>query len=447
MKPQRARVVDQLLAVGWWSVMTILPIGHITGLRNTLSTLVVVATLIRFGKSSWRGLPALWWGVALLAWCAASILWSVVPDVSFGKWRTDLLLPLLAYSAAFGYVKTTGRIDIIIGGTITGIGCLALLSLPAILPNAIALLITAGLPTEAFTNVPTPLPIWYPGVGDASMAASLAAAGILFANRLSRTNPRGRWPVSTVAAWSFVLVIVVASNNRNAAIAIPLIIVFATWLDRKRRTSNAEDRSVSISWRRVAVGCLVAVGLVGFLAILESGARQRLQVSGVHIADDQSALVTLTEHDTRPMIWAYYGKLAMRAPLVGVGFGRTVPGLTYHTQDDKKLALVEFNAYIHAHNLLLNWWLQTGVVGVSLLAAFVAAIVIRTWRAGNENGPRCRVAAITVVALVGIMLVRNMTDDFLIYGMATMFWVLVGAFAAVALAPRRESLPGLQRAP
>ena len=130
MKPQDARVIDQLLAVGWWSVMTLLPIGHITGLRNSVSIVVVLATLIWLGRTSWRGLPARWLGVALLAWCAASIFWSAVPEVSFGKWRTDLLLPLLAYAAAFGYVRRTGRIDIIIGGTVTGIGCLALLSLP-----------------------------------------------------------------------------------------------------------------------------------------------------------------------------------------------------------------------------------------------------------------------------------------------------------------------------
>ena len=433
MKLLGVRVIDPLLAVGWWCVMTLLPIGHITGLRNTVSTVVVLATLIWLGRDFWRGLPARWLGVALLGWCAASISWSIVAEVSFGKWRTDLLLPLLAYAAAFGYVRRTGRIDVIIGGTITGIGCLALLSLPALLPSDLALLLTRWLPVESFPNIANPLPIWYPGVGDASMAASLASASIVFAKRLLPTVPLKLLQGLSIVVWIFVLIIVIASNNRNAAIAIPAVVLFSVWLDRRRRISSDDDRMERISWRRIALVCLVTIGLVGFMAMLEVGSRQRLQVIGVPIAADQSALVTLTERDTRPMIWAYYEKLAMRAPIIGVGFGRTVPGLTYHTQDDRQLARVEFNAYIHAHNLFLNWWLQTGVVGVLLLVTFVGAIVIRVRRAGNVHDTQARVATITVVAIVLVMLIRNMTDDFLVFGMATMFWVLVGAFAAVAL--------------
>ena len=42
---RRDRVVGRLLFVGWWSVMALLPIGHLTGLRNTVTTGVVVGTL------------------------------------------------------------------------------------------------------------------------------------------------------------------------------------------------------------------------------------------------------------------------------------------------------------------------------------------------------------------------------------------------------------------
>ena len=45
-KLRTTRAVENFLAIGWWGVMTLLPIGHITGLRNTVSTLVVLATLI-----------------------------------------------------------------------------------------------------------------------------------------------------------------------------------------------------------------------------------------------------------------------------------------------------------------------------------------------------------------------------------------------------------------
>ena len=276
----------------------------------------------------------------------------------------------------------------------TGITCLALLSLPALLPSDLASLVTRWLPVEAFPNVVNPLPIWYPGVGDASMAASLASASIVFAKRWLPTVSRRALQGSSIAAWGFVLIIVVVSNNRNAAIAIPAVVLLSVWLDRRRRTSSKTDRAEKISWRRIALACIATISLVGFVGLLEAGSRQRLQVIGVPVAEDQSALVMLTERDTRPMIWAYYEKLAMRAPVIGVGFGRTVPGLTYHTQDDRQLALVEFNAYIHAHNLFLNWWLQTGVVGVLLLVTLIGAIVNGVWRgvrrAGNMHEAQAR---------------------------------------------------------
>lgn len=279
------------------------------------------------------------------------------------------------------------------------------------------------------------------------MAASLAAASLLFAGRLLPAIPRGWSRGLNVAVWSFVPIIIIASNNRNAAVGIPVVVLFPLWLDRRRKATGKDGCTEPGSWRRVAVIGIVAIGLLSSLAVLEFGARQRLQMFGMQVADDQSALVTLTERDTRPMIWAYYEKLATRAPWIGVGFGRTVPGLTYHTQDDQQLARMEANAYIHAHNLFLNWWRQTGVVGVLLLIALLAVILNCIWGARDEPDTRRRAAAITAIAIVSIMLVRNTTDDFLMYGMATMFWALVGAFTAAALAPGLESQQPLQRAP
>ena len=425
----RDRWMGRVLFVGWWCVMTLLPIGHLTGLRNTVTTIVVLATLLWAGRDCWRGLPARWWAVALVAWCAASIGWSAVPSISFGKWRTDLLLPLLAYAAAFGYVTKTQRVDALVGGVVSGIVCLALLSIPALLSGSAALALAAVTRTESFATVVNPMPVWFPGVGDASMAAALAFAGLMLSPRIAAVSRRFAVPVALLFVASIGLILV-AINNRNATLTIPVAAGLAIWLDRGRSSrGSSPPRSRS---SRLVLAAVVAIIVVGALALVESGARQRLQQMGTPVGDDRSAMVVLTERDTRPMIWRYYTRLALRAPWFGVGFGRTVPGITYRTQADGQLALVEANAYAHAHNLLLNWWLQTGVVGVGLLLALLGALVSWAWRAGGEAATPRRAATATVVALVATVLLRNMTDDFLIFGMASMFWILAGMSAAAA---------------
>lgn len=426
----REETMRRLLYVGWWAVMTLLPLGHLTGLRNTVTSFVVLATLWWAGRRCWRDLPARWISVALLAWCAASIGWSIVPEVSFAKWRVDLFLPLLAYAAVFGYVMKSGRIDAIVGGTVSGIVCLALLSVPAFLQDTAALQVASVVQTEFFATITNPMPIWFPGVGDASMATALSALGLLFASRLVRGISQRCAQIVAVVSTLSILLILVAINNRNATLTIPVVIVFAVFLDRRQSTSSQPVDSPRHRVRRIVVGVAVIATLVGSVALLESGARQRLQRMGLSVANDESGLVVLTERDTRPMIWSYYTRLAWRHPWIGVGFGRTVPGMTYHTQDDRQLARIEPNAYVHAHNLLLNWWLQTGLVGVSLLLLLLATIVVDAWRARDSSMTRPRAGAVTVIALVVTMLLRDMTDDFLIFGMASMYWILIGAFAA-----------------
>ena len=424
--PPSRSLMTQALFVGWWIEIAILPLGHLTGLRNAWTVLVVVATFVWLGREAGRRVPGTVPVLLLVAWCGASIAWSTVPMISFGKWQTDLVLPLFAFAAAYGYVRRTGSFAALAGGAVTGIGLLVPLSLCTLVPASALPTLGRVVRLESFPNMPSPLPIWYPGVGDASMAASLVAAVLVVAPRLLPRVARGWW----WAGWIAVAVVVALSNNRNAALAIPAVSLGAWWWSRRSGSAPAIDPRRAASWRwTLAVGVLVAAA--GLVAVLESSARERLRIIGTPLASDESALLVLTERDTRPMIWTYYAHLAMQSPIIGVGFGRTVPGIHYHTQQDGDLARVEFNAYIHAHNLFLNWWLQTGVVGVALLIAVLVTIVRAALRAVRRSGdPRGRAALVGIGALVALMLIRDATDDFLVYGMATLFWTLLGALVA-----------------
>ena len=424
---QRTRGIAMQL-IGWAWVLTIgvTAVGHVTALRNTLTVAVSLATLAaclrdRRERPVWPCKSAV---LALVLWATASVLWSQAPDVTLAKLRTDLYLPLLASLAIFCFVRRAG-LRSLVAGLVCGLVALAALSLFAYLPAGIA---PADWVLEQSAGIVRPLPHWYPGPGDASMFAVLAVAPLSLAWSASRERlDAGRRRALVVVAACLVAVVLVTTNNRNAILVAPLVLVFQWLLDR--RTQPAGDvRRPDGRRRRLQAGAALVIGLVVVGSILEFGARERLAYLKRPLQGD-SAAVELISQDTRPMIWRYYLARGIAHPWIGFGFGRTVPGIGMGTQADRALAAVEPNAYIHAHNMLINWWLQLGTIGVLLLGAVVASIVGAARALRDASGSPRRAARVvhTLYAIVLATLARNLTDDFLVYGMATAVGLCIAA--------------------
>ena len=82
---------------------------------------------------------------------------------------------------------------------------------------------------------------------------------------------------------------------------------------------------------------------------------------------------------------------------------------------------------MHAHNLFVSQWLQTGAVGVATLVALLAALA---WRYGAS--PRAD-GTLAAIGLAGIMMlatfvVKNLTDDFMIRPTSKEFWAINAIF-------------------
>jgi O-antigen ligase len=416
--------LQSLLGPCWMVLIAVTAIGHVTGLRNALTLLVAIGTLL-IVRRDWRALPCKRIVAALAAWAFLSLLWSPVPWITFGKLRTDLLMPLMAALAAFHFVRTARGWHWIVAGLVLGLLALALLSSFAYIPTA---WVPGFIPVEQSGGIVRPLPHWYPGPGDASMFAIVSLAPLWMAWRAKADRPLV--PLAGLLLAAFVLI---TTNNRNAALVAPLVIAFQWLLDRRIASrSNTVDESVSSSSsktpRRVLVLAAVVCAIVAMAAVLEYGARERLIYLHKPMHGD-SAAIELVENDTRPVIWRYYFARGLEHPWIGMGFGRTVPGIGWHTESDSRLAEIEPNAYIHAHNVLLNWWLQLGVVGLLLLIALIASLAV-TARALDRAAGRSTRAQRLDHALLALLLAttaRNLTDDFLVYGMATVFAILVAA--------------------
>jgi O-antigen ligase len=76
--------------------------------------------------------------------------------------------------------------------------------------------------------------------------------------------------------------------------------------------------------------------------------------------------------------------------------------------------------------VLLDLVLQVGIVGLALWAWLHFEILRLAVKRARASGDRERAWAAAAVALVLAMLVKNSTNDLIVFGNAILFWALLG---------------------
>jgi O-antigen ligase len=149
--------------------------------------------------------------------------------------------------------------------------------------------------------------------------------------------------------------------------------------------------------------------------------------------------------DPRPAMWAVYLELARKHPWLGIGLGRTVPSRAYRLHDDADLRRIDLQASTHAHNVLLDLVLQVGLIGLAFWLWLHVEVMRLAWQRARGAGDREKAWAAAAVALVLAMLVKNSTNDLIVYGNAILFWALMGTMLGLIWCGVRtgeERLPG-----
>ena len=114
-------------------LVAILPLAHVTALRNSLVGLVGGLALLHFRLAASKDTPGLVPWLVWLAYAAASIGWSALPDASFQSFRRDQFYPFVVFLVSFQVVQFSGgRLALALGTAIGTVLCLAS-SIPTIL--------------------------------------------------------------------------------------------------------------------------------------------------------------------------------------------------------------------------------------------------------------------------------------------------------------------------
>jgi O-antigen ligase len=251
-------------------------------------------------------------------------------------------------------------------------------------------------------------------VGDTTDSSTYVAfiAVPLFLILLTSRHPWRRW---AAAAWLLAFAAIGFLSESRTLIAalfvsfVGFLVVLGVLRGRLR-------------WR--AVLAVIAIGLAVSATCLEIISRVRFPAAD---PGDRSAAVQMIMVDPRPAIWGAYLELAYRRPWLGVGLGRSVPSRVYHLEDDAELRRIDPQAATHAHNVLLDLVLQVGVVGLIVWLGLHVEIARLAVQRARRGGDREKAWAAAVVALMLAMLVKNSTNDLVVYGNALLFWVLLGA--------------------
>ena len=394
----------RLLCISFGVLLAILPLAHVTALRNVLIGVIAVAAVLQFRFGMWRNIPGFVPWLLWLGFAAASIGWSALPRVSFQSFRSDQFYPFVIFLVGFVLARHRGGRLAVVAGTAAGtLLCLATMFAASVLgsdPRAEApasgllgwLAWKSGDPTDSSTFV-------------AFIAVPLF---------LILVTSRHLWRRYAAAAW-LVVFAAIGLMSESRTLVVSLFVSFAGFL------IVLESLRGKLNPKSIIV--IVILGLVASAASLEVISRVRMPGTQ---PNDRSAAVTMIMADPRPAIWAAYLDLAGRQPWFGIGLGRSVPSRAYHLSDDDELRRIDSQAPTHAHNVLLDLVLQVGVVGLAIWAWLHFEILRLVLRRARDGGDREKAWAAAAVALVLAMLVKNSTNDLIVFGNAILFWALMG---------------------
>ncbi len=366
------------------------------GLAAAFALWLVIGALVSDGEPIPIPDAYLWVPVALWAgWSAASYSWSLHPAYTKAEIGTEI-----------GWGLATAAIYYVAGRTGTAFRAITTTAVAAgALLAALALQTVWAHPGADPEKL---LVATHGGVGAFSTYLVLLVP-LLPLLLAPRPLGYGSGPLAIVATLAtFVLLLAAARITENRMIWVSFAVGFlasaalAGWRWRVRLAR------APLRWSAILVALLVVVGLM-----FVDAAMQRARSD--HRAD--ASVAQALADDPRFLLWQHTFERIRERPWAGFGFGKSILRTELQGElGDPMLA--------HAHNLFVSQWLQTGIVGMLLLCAMLAALA---WR--YLAFLRASDGALAALGLVGLVmlatfLVKNLTDDFMIRPTSKEFWAL-----------------------
>jgi len=400
----RSASVSWLDRSAWLLLIALLfvaPLGHTLALRSvlSLSVLSLLPVYLLCRKDDWIFLSLFlpWAG-----WVFLSATWSPQPGVTLVDGLWNVLSPL----AVFFVARKAAVVR------------------PLILPvaayfSSLSIILIAGVAAyfsgaAAMSTDPRGWSKLYPGPGYGSTFAVMGVTVGIWLLMGGGGGPRraGRIFGGLVLAVSMVLGIL--SQNRMYWVSVCVVVL--PWV-----LGLVPRRSL---WKTVTIlagfAVLVVVGLV-----IAFGIRNGVSISSITSATMGEILLS----DPRWFIWHEWLSIGERSPWWGRGFGSRILSQIGGQYLSPAMARVDNAGYSHAHNLFLNVWIQTGLIGLAGFFLMLGTVLFRAGKAAfAAPHPSSRVDALAAISLLLGCLSKAMTDYFFFGPAGLVMWIYLGLF-------------------
>ncbi len=367
--------------------------------------MLVIALVVLVWLWRYRGLgtPALPSSVrqpllfALALWASVVAVMSLLgpePTVSLESWRGDVLTPILAGVLFFWLTRTPRALAIWL--------LILFFSL---------LVLTVMVVTDPFNAaMPTHAPR-YVSVGWLSTWLVMLGALLPLVWMVKWPHPRAAQVIGVIALFAILLAAwFTASRMVWVCFAAMLLIYAALQFNDPRHQLRT-------------VVTMVLTGLVAMAALFYASSANRAALYPAAAAD----VTTFMLRDNRAIIWQEAIGLIAEKPIQGHGYALEAPRQALSARFTDPWFREVFK---HAHNIVLNYAIQLGLIGaLTLLVLF--AVLARTFWTVRSQSDFARAAGVCGVMLVTGFFLRNMMDDFFSRHAALLLGALIGMLLAV----------------
>lgn len=392
---QRFRIVA--LASACLFVFT-LAFNHAYALRLVALTVALAFALAAGGWRDLRALPArrTWAAWAIIA--AVSVVWALDRRESLAEFRHEVIYGFAAFATWFVLARH---------GNDARWLCL-------VLAATVAAVLALG--ASALTAKPAYFHLGrYAGVGSLSTLLVTALPVLLLLALLAPPRSLARGGALVLALGC--LVAGVLTLNRMFGIAAAAEI--AAFAGLSMRTWRTRHRAWLMLGVLVVAACFAAASL-----LLTAQLRIAREAPGAELG-------AIFGRDPRFELWRFALDRIAEHPWLGNGIGKWSSSEIFAARFHDTLRL-------HAHNMLLNRALETGLPGMAAFVALLSVIAAGFVRMARSGAlPLAAVGAAALAMMLGVIL-KNLTDDFFVGQTALLFWSLAGA--ALGYADRLPSL-------
>lgn len=369
-------------------------LGPLTTLLEILLVISLAVGLYAFWEElPWRS-PYLLPGALLLV--AAAIDTVLAPDrrAAAGLWKAYFAEPMAAGLVVAAMARERSRARLLLAG-------LAVSGTVVAVANAVT--VALALVHHTFDVVTPPVVIYT----SANAVPLYLEPLIAFALALVVASDDQRERALALAFTAVAAVAVFLSFSRAGWLALGVLVIFVAALSPWR-------------WRVLGVTALVG----GLLFAASNRVRQRVLVEFDLASPDNTIGLRLT-------LWKSTLNMLSHRPVFGAGLSGFKTSILPYRDPGYHEDL------IYPHNLVLNFWAETGLLG---LAAFVWLCVqaVRQGRRGLALGPWPRAMAIGLLGLVLSFAVHGLVDvPYFKNDQALAFWALAGVQFASLRSPAR----------